>query len=65
MNAHAYDLSIPRIPCKQIELWDIASTSGNFQPYQIQTANIHFNVHSFHALLITYAIQFQNINQFI
>ena len=40
----AHDLSIPRMPCKQIELWDITSTSGNFRPYQIQTANIHFNV---------------------
>ena len=36
------DLSIPRMPRKQIELWDITSTSGNFRPYQIQTANIHF-----------------------
>ena len=36
------DLSIPRKPRKQIELWDITSTSGNFRPYQIQTANIHF-----------------------
>ena len=32
----------PRIPHKQIELWDITSSSGNFRPYQIQTANIHF-----------------------
>ena len=32
-----------RVPRKQIELWDITSTSGNFRPYQIQTANIHFN----------------------
>ena len=24
------DLSIPRMPRKQIELWDITSTSGNF-----------------------------------
>ena len=30
------------MPRKQIELWDITSTSGNFRPYQIQTANIHF-----------------------
>ena len=36
------DLSIPKMPRKQIELWDITSTSGNFRPYQIQTANIHF-----------------------
>ena len=36
------DLSIPRLPRKQIELWDTTSTSGNFRPYQIQTANIHF-----------------------
>ena len=28
---------------KQIELWGIIPTSGNFRPYQIQTANIHFN----------------------
>ena len=40
------DLSIPRMPRKQIELWDITSTSGNFRPYQIQTANIHFKVPS-------------------
>ena len=33
---------IPSMPRKQIELWDIRSTSGNFRPYQIQTANIHF-----------------------
>ena len=37
------ELSIPRMPRKQIELWDITSTSGNFRPYQIQTANIYFN----------------------
>ena len=36
------ELSIPRMPSKQIELWDITSPSGNFQPYQIQTENIHF-----------------------
>ena len=36
------DLFIPGMPRKQIELWDITSTSGNFRPYQIQTANIHF-----------------------
>ena len=30
------DLSIPRMSRKQIELWDITSTSGNFRPYQIQ-----------------------------
>ena len=36
------DLSIPRMPRKQIELWDITLTSGNFRSYQIQTANIHF-----------------------
>ena len=35
-------LFCPRIPYKQIELWGITSTSGNFRPYQIQTANIHF-----------------------
>ena len=35
------DISIPRMPRKQIELWDITSTSVNFRPYQIQTANIH------------------------
>ena len=35
-------LCIPRLPRKQIELWGIKSTSGNFRPYQIQTANIHF-----------------------
>ena len=34
----------PRMSRKQIELWGIKSTSGNFRPYQIQTANIHFNV---------------------
>ena len=28
---------------KRIELWGIRSTSGHFRPYQIQTANIHFN----------------------
>ena len=39
-----HDLSIPRKPRKQIELWDISSTSGNFRPYQIQTANIHFKL---------------------
>ena len=27
---------------KQIELWGITSTSGNFRPYQIQTALIPF-----------------------
>ena len=36
------ELSIPSMPRKQIELWDITSTSGNFRPYQIQTAIIHF-----------------------
>ena len=38
----------PRMPRKQIELWGIKSTSGNFRPYQIQTADIHFKgqVHS-------------------
>ena len=36
------DLICPRMPHKQIELWGIISTSGNFRPYQIQTANIHF-----------------------
>ena len=34
----------PRIPRKQIELWGIKSTSGNFRSYQIQTATIHFNL---------------------
>ena len=34
----------PRMSRKQIELWGIKSTSGNFRPYQIQTATIHFNV---------------------
>ena len=33
----------PRVPHNQIELWDITSTSGNFRPYQILTANIRFN----------------------
>ena len=33
-------LICPRIPHKQIG--GITSTSGNFRPYQIQTANIHF-----------------------
>ena len=37
------DLSIPRMSSKQSELWDIKSTSGNIRPFQIQTANIHFN----------------------
>ena len=37
------DFIYPRMPRKQIELWGIKSTSGNFQPYQIQTANIYFN----------------------
>ena len=36
-------LICPRIPHKQIELWGITTTSGNFRSYQIQTANIHFN----------------------
>ena len=40
------DLSIPGMPRKQIEIWDITSNSGNFRPYQIQTANIHFKVSS-------------------
>ena len=39
----------PRIPHNHIELWGITSTSGNFRPYQIQTANIHFKV-SIHSL---------------
>ena len=34
------ELSIPRMPRNRI----ITSTSGNFRPYQIQTANIHFKV---------------------
>ena len=38
-------LSIPRLPRKQIELWGIKSTSGNFPPYQIQTATFHFKVY--------------------
>ena len=38
------DFTYPRIPRKEIELWGIKSTAGNFRPYQIQTANIHFNV---------------------
>ena len=38
------ELSILRMACKQIELCDITSTSGNFRPYQIQTANIHFKI---------------------
>ena len=29
---------------KQIELWGIKSTSGNFRSYQIQTAIIHFKI---------------------
>ena len=37
------DFMYPRMPCKQIERWGIKSTSDNFRPYQIQTANIHFN----------------------
>ena len=36
------------MPHKQIELWGITATSGNFRPYPIQTANIHFNVVVFH-----------------
>ena len=40
------ELSIPIMPHKQIELWDITLTSGNFHPYQIQTANIHFSLNS-------------------
>ena len=39
------DLSIPRMSRKQIELWDITSTSGNLRPYQIQTANVHFRAY--------------------
>ena len=42
MTAHAWWTIFPIIPHKQIELWGITSTSGNFRPYQIQTANIHF-----------------------
>ena len=38
MNYH------PRMHHKQIEIWGITSTSGNFRPYQIQIAFIHFNV---------------------
>ena len=38
------DFIYPIMPRKQIELWGIKSTSGNFRPYQIQTANIHFNI---------------------
>ena len=37
------DFIYPRMPRKQIEVWGIKSTSGNFRPYQTQTANIHFN----------------------
>ena len=33
----------PRMHHKLIELWGIISTSGNFRPYQIQTAFIHCN----------------------
>ena len=36
----------PRMPHKQIELLGITSTTGNFRPYQIQTANIHFKLQS-------------------
>ena len=36
------DFIYPRMPREQIELWGIKSTSGNFWPYQIQTAIIHF-----------------------
>ena len=35
---------------KQIELWGIKSTSGNFRSYQIQTAIIHFKFSSAIAL---------------
>ena len=36
------DFIYPRMRRKQIELWGIKSTSGNFRPYQIKTANIPF-----------------------
>ena len=38
------DFICPRMTRKRIEQWGIKSTSGNFRPYQIQTANIHFKV---------------------
>ena len=41
------------MPRKQTELWDITSTSGNFRPYEIQTANIYFNGTVFKPNIIT------------
>ena len=43
MTAHSRWSIGPIMHRNQIELWGIKSTSGNFRPYQIQTANIHFN----------------------
>ena len=46
------DFIYPRIPHKQIQLWGIKSTSGNFRPYQIQTVNIHFKLGIPNAVLL-------------